>query len=976
MFSGLIGALRIDLGMNSAQFQKGAKQSTSALRKMQKDFDDVAKRLRRAGAAMSLTMTTPLVALAKQSMDLQKIQATAVAQVDAALASMGTAAGFTSDELQKIASQLQGKSLFGDEEILGKVTSNLLTFGNVTGEVFTRAQQMALDMSAALGQDLQGATVMLGKALNDPAQGLTALTRVGVSFTEEQKNVIKAMVEMGDAAGAQQLMLSELEKQYGGQAQALRDLPSGQIQAAMMDIGDAMEQVGAIILPVVADIAGKVSEAALAFQGLSPEVKRFVVIGGAVAATLGPAALAVGGMMAAASALLPVVVAIASPIGIMVAGFAAVAVGVGYAAIRMKGAIDRVGGFGIALDLVKDIAAEVFDRIGDGGTILQNRMSIAFKAIQAGFLKMVLELQRSWANFLHGVKDQLVDVPGMESALLAVGTAAIKAGSAVYETQLVLDTVQGEVAGLEATNAELAAGITAPLASVQTLKDALQKTYDTGAAGAEDLQTATTGVTTALDDAGTAVEDLGDKLDESGTRGGAAIDKVKDKVKDLAAETDLLGSAMQSALSSLSSGDISGAFSNLKSGIGSAASTSFGNLLTSSFGAKGTGFSGLASSLGDAFTSVTKALSGIGGGIVSSLGAIGTAVSAALPIIGAVTAVVGLVKGFSSKKLIGSGLELGIADGLLTGGTYSKIKKSSFWGLSSSTSTNRTAFDEETRTELEKQIGKVQDAVRDSFTLAGLSVTDAMIEGVDYAVQQIDTRDLSEDEIAEKVTEWFEGYADAIAEAIGDVSFDQLQTFASLKTMLEPLGQSFIGTFTAMAEAAEDLSDIAGGVDTLSSQLSSFVSTFYTDAEQLQIASDTLQTQFDLLGLAVPDTAKAFRELVMSQDLMTESGRETYVALLSLSDLFAEVEGGISDLTGSFDLGSYYASEFDAKLAAIAEARGYSADALAYGDAGVTLATSLQSLSQGDAAQTTAIRRLVTLLEKWDATGTPDVREF
>jgi hypothetical protein len=217
MFKGIIGALRVDLGMNSAQFHKGASEATLSMRKMQADFSGLAKEFGKIGGRMSLALTTPLVALAKQAMDLQTVQATAVAQVDAALASMGQTAGFTSEQLQSMASGLQGSSLFGDEDILGKVTSTLLTFGNVSGEAFIGAQQAALDMSAALGQDLQGAAIMLGKALNDPLQGLSSLSEVGVSFTEGQKNTIKTMVELGDVAGAQEKILDALRQQYAGQ---------------------------------------------------------------------------------------------------------------------------------------------------------------------------------------------------------------------------------------------------------------------------------------------------------------------------------------------------------------------------------------------------------------------------------------------------------------------------------------------------------------------------------------------------------------------------------------------------------------------------------------------------------------------------------------------------------------------------------------------------------------------------------------
>ncbi|MBR9765338.1 MAG: hypothetical protein GYB53_17915 [Rhodobacteraceae bacterium] len=1058
MFKGLIGALRIDLGMNSAAFQKGMTEATRDMRRMQKEFAGLAKNFRRIGAGMSLALTAPLVAIGKQSMELQKVQAQAVAQVDAALASMGTTAGFTSAELQKIASDLQGNSLFGDEEILGKVTSNLLTFGNVTGDVFSRAQKMALDMSAALGQDLQSSTVMLGKALNDPAKGLTALSRVGVSFTEEQKNLIKTMVEVGDAAGAQELMLAELEKQYGGQAEALRNLPSGQIEAAMMDIGDAMEQVGAILLPVVADIAEGLSDMALAFQALSPEVKQFAVIGGAVAAAVGPALLALGGMAAAASALLPVVVAIASPVGLLVAGLAGLAAGAVYVGLKIKGMAEAVGGFGELMRLVKDVVAEAWDRIEMRVQAVGASIAATFqelKADAADWLAATVERFTGFANSavntfqgafdaikvlwssLPGVMGDIVFstanriIEGIEAmlngairrveawtmkigeALRAVGIdstfgelgsvslggiANPYAGAAEVARSQMAEAFGGAfdqtaltapVAGLDRTRQEalqaaedfrtaaddLAAGAEAPLASVKALGDALADTGETGEEVAEGAQDGAEGITTALTTASDAVQDLGDDFDSLGGSGSTALKTVQDEVDETAKNLYGLQRAFDSALSSLARGDMAGAFGNLKSGIASAASDAFGGLLSISFGKDGKGLGGVWGGLKDAFSGVTSAISGIGGGLVSSLGAIGSAVSAALPIIGAVSAVVGLIKGFSSKKLVGAGLQLGVEDGDLTGGTYEKIKKSSFWGLISSTSTRLTAFDAEAQEVLGAQLASVQEAVRQTFGRAGKEITAAMVEGVDVAMTRIDTRDMSEAEIEEAVAGWFAGYADAISEAISGLSFEQVEIFAALKTMMEPLGQAFRGTFEEMALAAEDLAEIAGGVDALAGNLSSFAASFFSDAERMQMASDALQAQFEGLGLAVPETARQFRELVMSQDMMTEAGRETYAALLSLSDLFAEVEGGIDSLTGAVDLGSYYASEFDARLAAIGEARGYTAEIWSQGDAGVTLGGTLRQLSAGGTAQTSALRRLVTLMENWDAWGTPQNRE-
>ena len=90
-----------------------------------------------------------------------------------------------------------------DDDNLREMTNTLLTFGSVTGDTFTKANVLALDLSVAFGKDLQSSAIMVGKALNDPLKGLTALSRIGVQFTAEQQEQIKAMVEVGDVAGAQ-----------------------------------------------------------------------------------------------------------------------------------------------------------------------------------------------------------------------------------------------------------------------------------------------------------------------------------------------------------------------------------------------------------------------------------------------------------------------------------------------------------------------------------------------------------------------------------------------------------------------------------------------------------------------------------------------------------------------------------------------------------------------------------------------------
>jgi hypothetical protein len=328
MSNAIIGALRVVLGMDSAAFDKGATAAQKRMKKMERALGRTSRKMKSIGKAMSVAITGPLIGVAYKSVAAQKAQERAVVSVEAALRSMGDGAGYTSKQLQKMASQLQSKSLYGDEEILSKVTANLLTFGNVSDDVFARAQQSALDMSARLGQDLQSSAVMLGKALNDPVKGLTALTRVGVSFEEQQKKQIKAMVEAGNVAGAQSLMLDELEKQYKGQAAALAGTDSGRVTQAWNAIGDALESVGAIILPIIADFADKVKEVAEQFQQLDPKTQEFIVKGAALAAVIGPLVVTLGLFVGALAPIAAVVAAIVSPVGLVVIAIGALGVAI------------------------------------------------------------------------------------------------------------------------------------------------------------------------------------------------------------------------------------------------------------------------------------------------------------------------------------------------------------------------------------------------------------------------------------------------------------------------------------------------------------------------------------------------------------------------------------------------------------------------------------------------------------------------
>jgi len=182
-----------------------------------------------------------------ESIKLYDQQEKAVKKVEQAIKSTGKAAGLSLDELTKKASELQSKTIFGDEDILNNATAQLLTFTNITEENFLRTQEVALDLATVLDGDLKSASIQLGKALNDPVANLSALSRSGIQFSTEQKAVIKELAETNRLAEAQGVILKELERQYGGQAQAAAKAGAGGLQQLSNTFGDMQEAIGKML---------------------------------------------------------------------------------------------------------------------------------------------------------------------------------------------------------------------------------------------------------------------------------------------------------------------------------------------------------------------------------------------------------------------------------------------------------------------------------------------------------------------------------------------------------------------------------------------------------------------------------------------------------------------------------------------------------------------------------------------------------
>jgi len=165
------------------------------------------------------------------------------AQLAAGLRSTAGVSGQTIESLNAHAAALQKVTNVGDEAI-NSAQGVLLTFSKISGETFPRATAAALDLSERMGMDLNSSVLQVGKALNDPVLGMTALSRAGIQFTEAQKDTVKSLVESNDMLGAQSIILNELELQFGGSAKAARETLGGALKSLENAWGDLFEISG------------------------------------------------------------------------------------------------------------------------------------------------------------------------------------------------------------------------------------------------------------------------------------------------------------------------------------------------------------------------------------------------------------------------------------------------------------------------------------------------------------------------------------------------------------------------------------------------------------------------------------------------------------------------------------------------------------------------------------------------------------
>lgn len=431
-----------------------------------------------------------VVAFGKSSVSAAEESAVATARLGAIFKSMGDETGNAAKEAENYAGALSKKIAVDDEAIMA-AQAQLATFGAVSDEtargagIFDRATAAAADLAAAGFGTLDGNAVQLGKALQDPTKGLAALGKSGVTFTDAQKEQIKAMQESGDLLGAQKIVLGAVESQVKGTAAATA---TGSEKMSIA-FGEVQEQVGGFLLPIMTklvDVFLKYQNLILpvgaALLGIVVAVKAYEMGAKAVkvAQLAWNAVQAAFNFIMAANPILLVVIAIVALVAAVILAYNKVGWFRDFVDAAFAGVVAAFG-------WIRDAAAAVFGWVADNWplllAILTGPVGIAvglivghWDTIRDAIAGVLNWIRSNWATLLAILTGPI----GAAVLLITKNWDTIKdAATALYDWvrgkfQALADFIAGLVSGIASTARGIADAVKGPINAVLKAWNALE----------------------------------------------------------------------------------------------------------------------------------------------------------------------------------------------------------------------------------------------------------------------------------------------------------------------------------------------------------------------------------------------------------------------------------------------------------------------------------------------------------------------
>lgn len=296
------------------------------------------------------------------------------------------------------------------------------------------------------------------------------------------------------------------------------------------------------------------------------------------------------------------------------------------------------------------------------------------------------------------------------------------------------------------------------------------------------------------------------------------------------------------------------------------------------------------------------------------------AIFGAIPLIGGIfKSLFGTTTTVVGNGLFGGAQSIGsIMNGGFNAQYYSDIeKKKKFLGIvtGKSYSTQYSAADPALTNQFTLILRQFNDAIAAAAGPLGQSTTDIQnrLNGFVVNIGKIDLKGLTGQQIQEKLEAVFGQVADNMANAafpgisrfqkVGEGAFETLVRVAStVEAVTAALGQLGSGAVKLSVDAKLALADQFDSVSAFTDAVGSYFTSFYTKEEQAAAKTAQFAQVFQSLGLTMPSSIAAFRQLVEAQDLNTAAGRDTYATLLKLAPAFAELQTSLLGAKSAADI--------------------------------------------------------------------------
>lgn len=944
MAQSVIGALRVNLGLDSAKFSRGLSEAQKSMQVARKQFAAVAGVAAAMGAAISAAALAGARDIDRAAKSARRLDSTvgAFRALELAAGEAGVSLSGLANDVQTMNRELANVGKTGNAkralDALG------LSAGELQGLDADEKLAMIADQVKKLGLDAgQTTAIMRDLGIRNREMALLVLNggdaiRAARGDIKEYGLELTKIQSTGIERANDQLGRLGLITQYAGQQLALSLVPAmGQLAEALTNSLREGGALRAVIDGLIGNLDRLATYVAVAVAGFGVKY-----VGAMAMAALSTASLSKA-LMFMRGALIRT-------------GIGALVVGAGELVYRFARLVKASGGWGNALSALGDLAAGVWQGIQTSASAIPPALGAVWKMVASSFYGMMSGLQESWSRFLGSLGADLSDVPGMGKFADAILETSGKAAAGMSEFDAKAQEAANSAASLKAEASALAAE------GFQQAKDAAAKL----AAIVSNTADETDGGAEATENLNDALEDLGGSTGSGGSAGKAAkaLDKVKteaeayqDALKEAANTSEDIGTEkariLVGGIDSIANafGDfIGGGLKGFKgmisqmialaaknqimfslgiapAGAGGAAVAGvpgvagmpsaggiLGSLGSLGGGAGGGGLLGgitsglgaLTSGLGAGFNMAlggfaSGGLGGLGsvistqlGAATASVGALGAAVGAiALPV-AAVAAVFSFFK--KKTKELDAGLRVTVEglDGLVE--TFKVIETKRFWGLSKKVRTSYQAASDETAKPLLSAIDSIAQSViglGDVFGFASSNIDKASFQF------KISTKGKSDEEIQEAIAEELDRLGDVFADSIVG-TFDEVVTkvtsngnLTGLAALFSKSGAVVTETISHVNEEFEALKkEGEGSFEALSRLVSSLTS--------VNAVMDTLGGTLYEVSLAGADMASGLVDMFGGLDAIQSATSAYYQAFYTeqerLDTLTRQLTGTLSDL--------------------------------------------------------------------------------